>query len=308
MMVRLWIMLGVAGLAGCARTPAERCQQSVETALRAGQIEEALQRVEACVQADPAALGPRRQRVVVLLRLDKLDQARAEVQSLPAADPVLRLALRRREPMVRAGAARLIAEHPRSDSYQAVVRGLGDSVADVRRHCVRALGRLRDPRALKPLYRALQDDNWHVRAEAVDALAEIGDPRCVGWLIARLKDGDGFVRFRVTVALERLATEASRETLVRALSQTREDQQLAIAITLAKLQEPAAFGPLTNATRHTDAGVRRQAVQALLVGGYAAATNSLEALANDSDEELRDWVRRTLNSSRLSGAGRNVHN
>jgi len=293
-----WVLLSLLLVTGCARPAAERCCQSAETALREGRLDTVLPIVDDCARQYPDAPEPRRMRVIVLLRLDRLEEAKTAVSALPADDPILRTALRRRDSAVRVGAARLLAEKPTGPSFRALVRGLQDPVVDVRRYCTRALGKLRNPAALKPLYRALQDDNWHVRAEAVDALREIGDPRCVGWLIARLKDGDGYVRYRVMVALETLASEASREFLLKALDRTGEAQRLGIAFALARLHDPAALGPLTNALQHTDQAIRRWAVQALATGGWPAATNSLAALVEDSDAEVRALARATLDKLR----------
>ncbi|MBI4582292.1 MAG: hypothetical protein HY718_21540, partial [Planctomycetes bacterium] len=110
-MIRCGLILALL-VAGCAPTPDERCCQDVETALRNGELAAALQLVDHCRQQNPTALEPRRLRVIVLLRLDDLEQVAAALRTLPADDPVLRTALRRREPAVRIGAARLLADQP----------------------------------------------------------------------------------------------------------------------------------------------------------------------------------------------------
>lgn len=78
----------------------------------------------------------------------------------------------------------------------------------------RALGRLRDARALEPLTEALQDEDSGLRGSAANALGEIGDPRAVEYLIKALEDKDDYPVKHAAEALGKLGDVAVVEHLV----------------------------------------------------------------------------------------------
>jgi HEAT repeat protein len=82
------------------------------------------------------------------------------------------------------------------------VSALQDHNWDVRRTAARALGQIRDARAVGPLSAALRDpqDSWLRRAAAV-ALGQIGDASSVESLVAALHDPDALVRDAAAEAL-----------------------------------------------------------------------------------------------------------
>lgn len=242
-----------------------------------------------------------RVRAMIYLKADQTDLAYVALQELPTDDPALKQALRRRDPEIRAAAAKLIAERSLPIATLELMRGLDDSVPAVRRHCARALGNRRAREALKPLFRLLQDSDWFVRAEACAALGEINDPRAAGWLIQLLNDGDGFVRHTAASALRRVACEVNRNVLVDAFRRADQPAQFSIAVALAKLGDPLAIVPLTDAASSTNNEVRRRAAASL--GDFAAAgdvavvasvTNALARLLADADESVRDYARLSL--------------
>ena len=54
---------------------------------------------------------------------------------------------------------------------------------DTREEAARALGELKDPRAVTPLISALEDPNHYVRREAAKSLGRLGDERAIPALI-----------------------------------------------------------------------------------------------------------------------------
>lgn len=77
-----------------------------------------------------------------------------------------------------------------------------------------SLGRMRDPRALRPLVKALRDDSSVVRAVAASALGHLGDARALPALRRATSDADRTVRKRANASLARI--QAGRGTTPRA--------------------------------------------------------------------------------------------
>ncbi len=74
------------------------------------------------------------------------------------------------------------------------------------------LGRIGDPRAVKPLIAVSKEKDEHIRRNAATALGQIGDPAAVEALITVLEDEDGIGRKR-----ERNSTVRPRESAIEAL-------------------------------------------------------------------------------------------
>ena len=302
--MKRWMPYLFCLLVACSRSPAKKVVAEVESLLVNGQVEKAQALLQDAAAQMPDSLEIHREAIILLLRTEQIPSARVLVARLPVGDPALRLALRHRDGVVRTQAAKLIADLPDAVSVRDLIRGMDDSVAEVRAYCARAAGKRGDRSALKQLFRLLNDSSWLARAEAADAMATIGDPQAAGWLIYRLRDSDGFVRYRVAVALRELACPANHEVLQRALKLPGVKQSFDVAVALAKLGDPLALGPLTNAVNDSDSEVRRRAVDALLECGLPAGTNALAQLARDQDTTVRTKAEKALRawSPRVSGA------
>lgn len=133
---------------------------------------------------------------------------------------------------------------------------------NVRQIVTRALGQIRDPRAVEPLIGALRDTRGEVRQQVAFALTKIGAP-AVEPLIAALRHPDPFIRWSVVRVLgtlgdrralpevERLAREDQAEVVLGSLSDdgktTRPQGTVALAAkqVAEKLRRgPAHTGPL----------------------------------------------------------------
>jgi HEAT repeat protein len=289
-----YVLIALLLLAGCAQNPERSTVRTANALMKDDRLQEAMDVVETYLKQHPDASEVLHLRVFILLKADRSEMAALAAARLPAGDPVLSLALRHRDPMVRSNAAKIIADEPSSVSLRALVAGLDDSVPTVRRYCARALGELKNPKALKPLFRLLHDDNWFVRAEAATALGKIGDPRAAGWVIYLLNDGDGFVQYSAMRAVRQLACESNRPLLLRALQKASANQQFGIAFALAKLHEPAALTPLMIGATHSNPDIRRYAAEALGDSALPAATNAVAKLLDDPELLVREQATRSL--------------
>jgi HEAT repeat protein len=271
---------------GCAVTPERAAVKKADSLLDQGQVQAAMDVVENYLRRHPNSTALLRMRVIVLLRAERPELAAQALRNPSLSRALLPELLHHRDAIVRVNAAKLIADSPVSGDFHDLIHALDDPDPNVRRYSSQALGKLKNPEALKPLFRLLADDNWFVRAEAATALGEIGDPRSVGWLIQLLADDDGYVRYSATMALYELASDSSHPLLRRGLDSAGPKQRFGIAVALAKLKDPAALGPLTSAIHDTDADVRRQAAEALGECGQPEATNALTVLLKDPDPKV----------------------
>ena len=79
-------------------------------------------------------------------------------------------------------------------AVELLIKLLKDEDKEVRMIAALALGEIKDPRALKPLFAALKDENGEVGMTAALALGEIKDPIAIEPLLAAVKDEIRYLR------------------------------------------------------------------------------------------------------------------
>jgi len=300
-MPRLATLFLIVLVAGCAKSPERAAVDKANVLLDEGHVAAARDMVEHYLHQYPDSVPLLRMRVVVLLREAQIDQAALAMQQVPAGRSIVPEILRHHDRVVRENAAKLISGQPSANDFRELVRALDDSDFWVRGYCAHALGRLGNPAALKPLFHLLTDDNWFVRAEAATAIGKLGDVRAVGWLVQMLTDSDGNVRYSAARALYELAAEPARPLLRRAIGLAGPAQQFDIAIALARIHDPAALKPLSDAVQNKDPEIRRLTARSLGECGLMEATNALTVLLGDADPTVREQAQ--LAMSQITNEG-----
>lgn len=121
-------------------------------------------------------------------------------------------------------------------SVERLITALRDERWRVREGAARALGRLRDRRAVDGLIAALRDRDGTVKTVAAEALGRIGDPKAIKGLIALFKDSSKLVRVSATIALTQIG-----ETTVDPLIEGLKDENFQI-----RLHSVQALGGITS--------------------------------------------------------------
>lgn len=144
-------------------------------------------------------------------------------------DNVSRLIRKLRDPddyEVRWSAAKALGKIKDPRAVEPLIAALGDPYYDVRMSAAEALGKIGMP-AVTPLIAALTNTNSSVRDTAADALGEIKDPRAVEPLIAALTDANYFVRTGAAYALGEIKDTRAIKPLIAALGKEKVEHSTA---------------------------------------------------------------------------------
>jgi len=152
-----------------------------------------------------------------------------------------------------------------SPAVPVLITALKDSDTYVRFLATRALGNLKDPRAIESLIVALKDLDGDVRLGAASALGNMRSPQTVAPLNAALKNPDSRVRVLAALALGRLHDPRAVEPLITTLKDPNADVRFCAAGALGELKDPRAVEPLKALLQEKglDARVRSAAAEAL---------------------------------------------
>ena len=163
-----------------------------------------------------------------------------------------------------------------------LIKALGyQKDAAIRKGAAEALGRLGDPRAVRPLVVALGDAP--VRPTAVEALVAIGSVAGES-LVAALGNQDPKVRKAAVMALGRIGDARAVEAVVAALEDQDGEVQWAAIESLGQLGDYRATEPLI--AMLNDRGLHAAAVAAL---GAIGDPRAVEPLIADLDYLFQGW-------------------
>ncbi len=206
-----------------------------------------------------------------------------------------------------------------------VMRNTREEDRDVRMAASRALGRIRDPRAIEPMLEALaapeswlparvaevvlqfgdlafdplvvllgRHDDSAARAWACQILGDLGNPRAVPILLGCLSDINDQVRARAASALGRLGDRRAVADLIRMmLSDPVPYVRIQVVRALGAIGDPRALHDLIDALKDGEWWVRIRVVEALEHLGEQAIEPLFLAL-EDRDKEVRARAAMTL--------------
>jgi len=178
----------------------------------------------------------------------------------------------------------------------------------VRSSAARALGGIKDARAVEPLIGALKDKEWPVRWSAASALGKIKDTRAVEPLIGALRDIDELVRCDAAWALGKIDEARAVEPLIGALKDKEWPVRYNAACALAEISDARANEALIDALRREDLAVVHGACAFFISRGVPGTeTILIRALSEKRDIILiKEMTGAFLNSgnAKLVEAGR----
>lgn len=222
-------------------------------------------------QAAAYALGRIENPMAIPALVDALGDADRAVQSaaldalssfdrgIPAA-PIRRM-LTADDPEMRQRAIDILADLRDRESLPAIARLVGDADAEVRQQAIWALGEMGDPGSASAVAAGLADQDSEVRQAALYAMQELGGTIEAGVLTRLLQDRDADVRAAaIEYAAERQVTAAVPQ-IVRMLDDPSGDVRECAAEALTEIRTPESHAALQRAMTHSDAKVRRIAVE-----------------------------------------------
>jgi len=235
----------------------------------------------------------------------------------------MRKSLDHYDPAIRAGAAQVIGRIKAAGMGDALLKAVNDSQPEVRNAAMRALGALKDDRAVQALSEQLA---FYRKGEAawsaLDGLAQIGSKATIPVFRERLADKDPFIRRAAAEGLGRAGDAESLDALDR-LANTDEALAVRMAAVFAEtrlgranagriidmMSTPKAatqgegylveLGPAVIPTalprlQEPDAEVRESIADVLGAVGDATALPALEAATKDRDGSVAAAAKRAI--------------
>lgn len=140
---------------------------------------------------------------------------------------------------------------------------INDSNSDVRIAAAKALGKMRDSKALDILFVTLKSGNSNQRCEIAELLGEVYDSHVEPALADALNDPFENVRALAAAALGKLRDERAVGPLITALQDKEWSVRHHAARSLGKIKDRRAIVPLTTALKDDNNYVRDAAIEAL---------------------------------------------
>jgi HEAT repeat protein len=162
-----------------------------------------------------------------------------------------------------------------------------DADAFNRQAAARALGEIKDPRAMEGLFEAISDSDPIVRGAVYLALASFKkDPRVFPALTAGLKDDDFAVRGEAALALGRIQDDRAFDPLLNALRNGRPELREKAATALGEMGDLRAVDGLRGSMiRDEKPEVRKSAQKALTVMAHHVSQG-----LKDPDPDVREMT------------------
>jgi HEAT repeat protein len=278
------------GLSGCASREEKEAVKKVETLMEVKEYSKALEVLNQALEQNKKSKRLLRARILLFLQAERIDLALAAykdfTENVSKDDDILEDALKHKDPIVRANAARLLSQLGDPDSIKRLLHLLDDKEDNVRRAAVYALGDLKNPKAVPGLIKALKDSWWWVRQEAALALGKIKDASAIAPLFEVMKDEDKSVRAAAADSLLNLVKVDQALYVPQLQSQNVEAARVA-AFALASVQNKAATPYLAKFIDAPEANRRALAVNFLRRSQDPAAVPSLKKALKDSEVAVR---------------------
>lgn len=280
------------GLWGCPKPPHKMALEEARTLAKHEDYAKAIKVLNDAIQASPDQPALHRERLRVLLLADNAQMAEQAFvlfkKKFSRSDPILMESLADKNPVVRAAAAKTLAEIKDIVALKPLCTATKDADAEVRRAAVVALGRLRDRAASPFLIERLGDEAWEVRGDAASALGLLGEPAAVKPLFKAVEDADGYVRSTAASALADLASEANRAEFVQQLQSSSREIRLSAALALARIKGREGVAIIYQEMKTSpDAGQRRRCIEALARMHDKADLAALQGMFADRDSTVR---------------------
>ena len=248
------------------------------------------------VASDSEILKMERAQIPLYLHMERADKASAVYVDILAGNPgdtVVYDTLRDKDPLIRAGAVRILGLMGKPDAIDALAGATKDPDQDVRAAAAAALGLIKDPRTVGPLIDALKDSFWFARSEAANALGQEHDGRAVKPLLDVVADPDATVEGSAETALLFLCKEpgapAPPDDLANRLNDPNPKVVLISAVCLAMLKDSRAVPVLLKLIASTDLTTRLDAVKGLGEAGDPSVIPTLRQTLKDPDVNMRGW-------------------
>jgi HEAT repeat protein len=178
-------------------------------------------------------------------------------------------------------------------SVEPLIAALKDFPPDTLVDIVKALGKIKDPRAIQPLISLLNNNQAIVRLYALRSLITFKDPIIIDPLISALKDSYYTVRKEAVAALGELKDPKAVEPLCAVLNDPEEEVRKEAARALAKIPDPRAVKPLCLSLSDKEIFVAGKAADALVEIGESSK-ESLVAVLSSTNGNARKEAAKAL--------------
>ena len=190
-------------------------------------------------------------------------------------------------PSVRVAAFEAMAKLGDAASVPALCETLAKAAdPDLKRECAEALGRLKDSRAIVPLFNAIDDSDPPTTAAILRGLGEIGDPGVLPALTEKMTGGvTAPVRTAAVEAIGRLGAAEGVGPLKRAIL-SGPPLSIAALKALGEIEDEDAVATLAESLTNPSPVVRLAAVESLARVGNESVFRRLRPLREDEDERV----------------------